>query len=134
MSQGVPAEAAAEQLFLAEWVRVYEEKWAVLRGVVPVVEQLRFCDVPWPLFGNVQSVEDITVERVLEFVCHPLNECIRGASAGQTTKSLRSEMLRWHPDKFGKVLERVVEGDREVVMMAAGNVARILTKLNAEVR
>ena len=37
-------------------------------------------------------------------------------------------MLRWHPDKFeGKVLGKVVEGDREAVREAAGRVARILT-------
>jgi hypothetical protein len=119
---------------LAKRLRVYEEKWAALRSNVVGKEQLRFCDIPWPLFENVQGVGDITAERVVAFVCHPLHEHIQGPGEGQA-KSLRSEMLRWHPDKFeGKVLDKVVEGDREAVREAAGHVARILTRFSAEKR
>lgn len=111
---------------LANRLRVYEEKWAALRSNVVGMEQLGFCDIPWPLFENVRGVGDITAERVVAFVCHPLHE---------QAKSLRSEMLRWHPDKFeGKVLDKVVEGDREAVREAAGHVARILTRSSAEKR
>lgn len=119
---------------LAKKLRVYEEKWAALRSNVVGTEQLGFCDIPWPLFENVQGVGDITAERVVAFVCHPLHEHIQGPGEGQA-KSLRSEMLRWHPDKFeGKVLDKVVEGDREAVREAAGHVARILTRFSAQKR
>lgn len=52
------------------------------------------------MFENVRGVEDVTRERV------------QGGEA--QAKSMHSELLRWHPDKFnGKVPCKVVEGDRE---------------------
>ncbi|KAI0277992.1 hypothetical protein BGY98DRAFT_976166 [Russula aff. rugulosa BPL654] len=116
-------EREAARLNLVTRLRVYEEKWAVLRGNAVGVENLSFYDIPWPSFENVLCVGDITEERVLAFVRHPLHEHIQGQA-----KSIRSEMLRWHPDKFnGKVLGKVIEGDREAVKEAAGRVARILS-------
>lgn len=128
--QRVAAEAAlAEQV--AEWHRFYEKKWAVLRADVQV-HPLAFSDIPWPLFGIPASAEDITLERVQEFLCHPQRESVQSAGPA---KSLRSEMLRWHPDKFNaKMLNKVVEGEREVVLEAAGKVARFLTQLTAEMQ
>jgi hypothetical protein len=127
-------EREAAQSSLVTRLRVYEEKWAALRSNAIGVENLGFYDIPWPLFENIRGVGDITEERVLAFVCHPLHEHIQGPGGGQA-KSLRSEMLRWHPDKFeGKVLGKVVEGDREAVREVAGRVARILTTFSAKMR
>ncbi len=127
-------ERDAAQWNLADVFRVYEEKWAMLRSNVIGTEQLGFYDIPWPLFENVQGVEDITEKRVLAFVCHPLHEHIQGPGGGHA-KSVRSEMLRWHPDKFeGKVLDKVVVCDREAVKEAAGHVARILTMFSVKMR
>jgi hypothetical protein len=121
------------QLSLVTPLRVYEEKWAALRSNAIGVEHLGFYDIPWPLFEDVKGGEDIIKERVLAFVCHPLHEHIQGG--GGQAKTLRSEMLRWHPDKFeGKVLGKVVEGDREAVKEAAGRVACILTTFSAKMR
>jgi hypothetical protein len=115
-------------------LRVYEEKWVALRSNVVRVEHLGFCDIPWPVFEGVQGAEDITEERGLAFVCHPLHEHVQGTGKGQA-KALRSEMLRWNPDKFeGMVLDKVVVGDREAVREAAGHVARILTRFSAAMR
>jgi hypothetical protein len=126
--------AEAIQTNLVKRLRVYEEKWAALRSNFVGVEVLGFCDIPWPVFEGVQGVEDITEERVLAFVCHPLHEHVQGTGEGQV-KSLRSEMLRWHPDKFeGKVLDKVVVGDREAMREAEGDVARILTSFSAAMR
>lgn len=130
------ATAEAEQPHLAMCLRIYEAKWAVLRSNLAEIQSqsITFCDIPWPVFGTVQVIEDITEEGVLQFVCHPLRDYIQGSSGGQG-RSLRLEMLRWHPDKFeGKMLDKVVAGHREAVKKAAGNVARILTQLSAEMR
>ncbi|KAF8498722.1 hypothetical protein F5888DRAFT_1612442 [Russula emetica] len=124
---------AAERNLVAQ-LCLYEEKWAVLRGNVIGVEQLSFYDIPWPLLENVRCVEDITEERVLAFMYHPLRGHAQCAGGGQA-RSLRSEMLRWHPDKFeGKVLDTVINGHREAVREAAGLVARILTTFSAKMR
>ena len=131
LRQKAAAEAAARAGRVADWHSYYEEKWAVLRADVEV-PPLVFSDIPWPLFGIPSSAEDITPARVQEFLCHPERESVQ--SAGQA-KSLRSEMLRWHPDKFNaKVLNKVMEGDREAVKEGAGKVARILTQLTAEMK
>jgi hypothetical protein len=124
----------AKQSWLVERFRVYEETWAALRANAAGVEHLGFRDIPWPVFANVRSADDVTEERVLEFVGHPLYKSTRDPSGSQA-KTLRSEMLRWHPDKFeGKVLNRVVEADREAVNKAAGHVVRILNRLGAGMR
>ena len=120
-------------------IRDYEDKWARLRSNAIEVEHLSFCDIPWPSFEDVRDVGDITEERVSRFVRHPRpqgSEQIQPEGpGGGLIKSLRLEMLRWHPDKFeGKVLEKVFEGDREAVREAAGCVARILTTLSAKMR
>jgi hypothetical protein len=126
-------EREAAQSSLLTRLRVYEEKWAALRSNAIGVEHLSFYDIPWPSFENTRGSVDIIEERVLAFVCHPLHEHIQGG--GGQAKSLRLEMLRWHPDKFeGKVLGKVVEGDREAVREAAGRVARILTTFSAKMR
>ena len=92
--------------------------------------RLTFCDVPWPVFEDVRRIEDVTQERVLAFVCHPLHTHIQGEGPA---KAVRSEIFQWHPDKFnGKVLNRVVEGNREAVRETAGHVVRILTTFSAE--
>ncbi len=117
----------------ARRLRDYEGKWAELHRNVIGREQLGFYDIPWPLFEKIRVVEDITEERVLAFVCHLLQEQIQVPSGGQA-KNLRSEFLRWHPDKFDvKVLDKVVEGDRGAVREAAGHVVRILTKFSEKV-
>lgn len=124
------AEAALARR-MGEWHRYYEDKWTVLRADVRV-RPLGFSDVPWPLFGTATSAADITPVQVLEFLCHPQRESVQSAGLA---KVIRSEMLRWHPDKFnGKVLNLVMESDREAVKEAAGEVARILVQLTAEMQ
>ncbi|KAI0263113.1 hypothetical protein BC834DRAFT_827973, partial [Gloeopeniophorella convolvens] len=105
----------------------YEYKWAALRaGKGPGA--LRFVEFPWPVFKGAARLEDITHARVQEFVCSSLREAAQGASQA---KVIRSEMLRWHPDKFNaRVLKLVAEVDRAAVAEAAGHVARILNELN----
>ena len=122
-----PAESVPSSL--AQQLRTYEQKWEELRKNGIADEQLWFCHVPWPVFEDARRVDDVTQERVLAFVLH-------GRKKGEEqAKAVRSEMLRWHPDKFNvKVLPKVIEGDREAVREAAGHVARILTMFSAENR
>ena len=115
-------------------LRVYENRWAELRSSNTVdVGPLRFHDIPWPSFDQVRSVEDLTEERILAFVSQ-LHEHIQGPGGGHA-KSLRSEMLRWHPDKFdGQVLEKVIESDRDAVRNGAGHISRILNAFISRMR
>jgi len=124
------AKAESGEQYLVERLRVYEETWAALRSNAAGMKPLRFRDIPWPVLGNVWSGNDVTEERVREFVFHPLHEYMR--TPGGQAKATRLELLRWHPDKFnGKVLNRVVEADREAVQDAAANIVHILNELGA---
>ncbi|KAI0305209.1 hypothetical protein B0F90DRAFT_1616749, partial [Multifurca ochricompacta] len=88
---------------------------------------LGFSNIPWPMFSIPSGIEDITQERVEEFMCYARRDSMQGVGQG---RSIRWEMLRWHPDKFDRnVLDKVMECDREAVRTAAGIVARILTQI-----
>ena len=118
---------------LAQRIRQYEAAWSELRrNDETVAPRFAFCNVPWPVFEDVRRIEDITRERVLAFVCHPLQE--RVLAEGRV-KAIRAEIFRWHPDKFnGRVLKNVIEEDREAVRDTAGHVASILTTFGTENR
>ncbi len=124
-------ECEAAHSNLAARLCLYEDKWAFLQSNAVKIENISFFAIPWPSFEDIRCVGDITKERVIAFMCHPLREHIQCAGERQA-RCLRSEIMRWHPDKFeGKVLGKVAEGDREAAKEAAGEVARILTVLNA---
>ena len=122
-------QSAAEQV--TDWFDFYEEMWVMLRADVQF-DPLAFCNIPWPIFGKPSTPEDITLVRVQEFLCHPQRWPVQSAGL---VKSLRSEMLRWHPDKFNvQMLNKIKEGDREAALEAAGKVARFLTQLTSEMK
>jgi hypothetical protein len=124
--------AEAAQSNVIARLRVYEETWAKLRANDDKGIPLGFYDIPWPSFENVSSVGDITRERVLAFVSHPLRKRIQGHDEG-LSKSLRLELLRWHPDKFeSNTLPKVIGCDREAVREAATQVTGILVAFNNE--
>ena len=117
----------------ATQVRQYEDRWTQLRGNTAGVELLTLNEIPWPWFDYVQCLDDITDERVMEFVHHPVQRHM-GPGGGEA-KATRFEMLRWHPDQFdGKVLSKVVGEHREIVKAAARRIARILITSNEKMR
>ena len=118
----------------AKQIQHYEDRWTRLRSSIPGTEPLKISDFPWPWFDNVQCLEDITDERVMEFVGHPIQRHMQAPSGG-LAKATRFEMLCWHPDKFdGQVLNQVVGEHREIVKAAAGRIARILITSNEKMR
>ena len=55
---------------------------------------------------------------------------LRGVARGEERRALRSEMLRWHPDKFGARLGRSVRAeDRERTVVRVNAVARMVAEL-----
>ncbi|KAI0654535.1 hypothetical protein C8Q70DRAFT_884765, partial [Cubamyces menziesii] len=70
---------------------------------------------------------EITLERVHEFVFHPSRHTI----VEKTRKEvLKTELLRWHPDKFDALIHRKVRSeDWGRTKEAAGLVARWITRL-----
>ena len=80
-------------------------------------ETLAHDDVPWP------AREGATIDEVRAAV-------LRGVARGEERRALRSEMLRWHPDKFGARLGRSVRAeDRERTVARVNAVARMVAEL-----
>ncbi|PCH43520.1 hypothetical protein WOLCODRAFT_33841, partial [Wolfiporia cocos MD-104 SS10] len=88
--------------------------------------QLTFGAIPWPMFSTPLMVEDITPARVAMFILSPMH------SEAQSRKDkIRAALKRWHPDRFGRLLVRVEEHDRESVTEGVGVVVRCLNNLLA---
>ena len=122
--------AALQQAF-----QRYERMWdqfRVSKGIESKTITLKFEDLPWPVVKvcGLVSPMDITRDSVREFVLHPLRTI---AMATQTRrKCISKEMLRWHPDKFLKVIGKIEAGQRESVLEAANAISQFLSEMLSE--
>ncbi|KAF4579632.1 hypothetical protein EYR40_000189 [Pleurotus pulmonarius] len=125
MAEQERVEKEAAELMQAKF-SLYEAKWKVLRdGVGPGFRKLHAVELPWPVFCDVSSPDDITEARVAEFLLHPARPEVQGKSHRLI---LKLEAVRWHSDRFDtSVLPIVVEEEQEKAGEVAGYVTRILT-------
>ncbi|PFH45835.1 hypothetical protein AMATHDRAFT_71013 [Amanita thiersii Skay4041] len=72
------------------------------------------------------TLQDLTVDRVEAFLLAPLS--VRGCTSSFKSR-LRSCLLRWHPDKMGRVMNRVREEEREDVRAGVVVVLECLQRL-----
>jgi len=69
---------------------------------------------------------DVTPEAIVLFLFSPFH------SEGQSRKErIRSAQLRWHPDRFRRLMDKVTEKDKSEVEEGVGIVARCLNDLMA---
>ncbi|GJE95887.1 hypothetical protein PsYK624_120780 [Phanerochaete sordida] len=109
------AERSAWEHYDAEWTRLLSSEAS---------EPLTFESIPWPLIVPPQSTDDIRPARVTIFILS------QSHSQGQTMKDrVRSALRRWHPDRFGRILARVRDEDKEKVEEGVGIVVRCLNEL-----
>ncbi|OCH88283.1 hypothetical protein OBBRIDRAFT_795418 [Obba rivulosa] len=107
--------------------QAYQDRWAALTDPKAAPVELTFRIIPWPTFSPPRDVEDLTPARIATFILSPQH------SEGQTKKErIKSALRRWHPDRFGRVLIRVKESDRDAVERGVGSVARCLNSLLAQ--
>jgi len=123
----------------------YETQWKELLAPVAAEgpeKQLKFMDVPWPVFppdlsahssGYHLDLEAITAEAIATFLL-PAERFAQKPQDSVLKKErrerLRETMLRFHPDKFeGRILGRVAERDRERTKEAVAKVAVALNTL-----
>lgn len=124
------------------WKR-YEAGWAAFTTAPP--SSVRFSAMPWPMLSPPREVGDITVDRVAALLLSDV-ALGRDGAQGQSSSSLpkastatatasarkeriRSAQLKWHPDRFRRMLGKVVEAERATVEEGAGVVARCLNEL-----
>ncbi len=92
----------------------YQARWdAIHRSTQP----LTFKDIPWPQWCQPSRPQHVSPQAIATFLC----------TDPDTTLRRKRALLVWHPDRFRRVMCRVVEKDREKVEEAVGIVARALT-------
>ncbi|KAG6841867.1 hypothetical protein C0991_005597 [Blastosporella zonata] len=112
--------AKAEKAVVEAW-RGYEERWGTL---LSLSEPLKFSSIPWPVVSRPGKAADITPQAVVSFLFSQV------PSEKQTRKErVRSAQLRWHPDRFQRVLVRVSDADKAEVQEGVGIVARCLNNI-----
>lgn len=102
----------------------YEARWGTL---ATSSEALTFSSIPWPIVLPPTKAEDITPAAIAQFLFSSLH------SQGQTRKDrIRSAQLRWHPDRFQRLMGRVTTEHKKQVEEGVGIVARCLNDLMAQ--
>ncbi|KAG8989423.1 hypothetical protein FRB93_003624 [Tulasnella sp. JGI-2019a] len=111
------------------WGR-YDRRWEVIKGETSAV---RLSAIPWPIQNYVSttfapSINEITAKAIGDFILSPLH------SAGMSRKKrIQNAIRNYHPDKFTKVLDRMVREDEKVVAGDAGDaVVRVLNEMLAD--
>jgi hypothetical protein len=111
--------------------RLHRIQWDSL----DVEKSLTRASFPWPTFGKLTHPGGLTKEEVnmyLHFLHH-----FEGKSSApmQSAKQAKEEFVveytrRWHPDRLeAKVIDRVVEMDKENVRICVIEIARILRRI-----
>lgn len=103
----------------------YESKWNTIASSSESVEStLKFSEIPWPMVHQPKSVTEINSSMITSFLLSSHH------SEGHSRKErIKGALRRWHPDRFGRVLQRVAESDRAKVEEGAGIVVRCLNDL-----
>ena len=118
-------EREAERRRQAEAWKVYESQWAAI-AVGNDDSPLKFRSVPWPMTLPPRSAREVTSEAVAKFILSHAH------SEGASRKDrIKNALRRWHPDRFGRILNRVDVTDRAAVERGVGTVVRCLNDLLA---
>ncbi|KAG6820242.1 hypothetical protein H0H93_003406 [Arthromyces matolae] len=105
----------ADKAIVEAWHR-YEDQW---EEVLSSSQTLDFGSIPWPTVSMARKAEEITAQAVISFLFSELH------SGKQSRKErLRRAQLRWHPDRFQRILARVEESNKAEVEEGVGIVAR----------
>ncbi len=108
-------------------------------------KRYKFREIPWPVYkdagGMALGLETFTMERIQAFLeTLTSHSSINNKTDTTETKEddkanyrriIRDAVLRYHPDRFERVLGVVVEKERELVREGAGAVSRVLNDLNS---
>ena len=122
---GEQREKEAERRRQAEAWKAYESQWAVI-AIGNDDSPLKFRSVPWPMTLPPKSAREVTSEAVAKFILSHAH------SEGLSRKDrVKNALRRWHPDRFGRILNRVDVKDKAAVERGVGTVVRCLNDLLA---
>ncbi|CAA7268407.1 unnamed protein product [Cyclocybe aegerita] len=99
-----------------EWYKHHEACYDNFRrGVVPQT----FREVPWPVFGFVDSIDDLVKERIWEYVFNPHRP---GHEKRNRRMMATHEVRKWHTDKFFPAVLAKADPALQAAIEAAANV------------
>lgn len=114
--------ARLEKAMADAWTS-YESQWAAM---LASTDTLTFSSIPWPLLTVPDTPDGMEPADIASFLLSTSH------STSQTRRErIRAAQLRWHPDRFVRLMDRVAEVDRAAVEEAVGVVARCLNDLMA---
>jgi hypothetical protein len=113
----------AERATMEAW-NAYESRWSAISASS---EPLGFRDIPWPVLVAPIGASDLTPEDISGFLLHPAH-----SSNHSRRERIRAALLRWHPDRFRRILNRVVDSEKSVIEEGVGVIARCLNELLAK--
>lgn len=110
----------------------YRRRWGIAAAKADRGESIAYADVPWPF--DPESRRGEPDERVVRDVLlgpTGAGAVEEGSGSDAARRALRSEMLRWHPDKFfaSKVGSRVASEDVERTRLGVNAVAGVIASL-----
>ena len=110
----------------------YRRRWGIAAAKADRGESIAYADVPWPF--DPESRRGEPDERVVRDVLlgpTGAGAVKEGSGSDAARRALRSEMLRWHPDKFfaSKVGSRVASEDVERTRLGVNAVAGVIASL-----
>lgn len=112
--------AAAEKVITSAW-EIYERNWAI---ILSTSDLLSFSSIPWPTLNKPLRPSSITPAAISAFL---LSESHSGSR--KPKDRIREALRRWHPDRFGRLMQRVPLEEKETIEEAVGVVARCLNEL-----
>ncbi|EIW79188.1 hypothetical protein CONPUDRAFT_166972 [Coniophora puteana RWD-64-598 SS2] len=124
---------AEERRVRARW-DAHERAWGAL---VASEGGVAFGDIPWPVHGPLPmppaegAAGMLGVEAIAGFLFESLG--LRGNTVSRRER-IRAALLRWHPDKLGGVVERVVPDELELVKDCINAVFHSLKKMQEQER
>jgi hypothetical protein len=115
----------------------FEEQWSAFVARVASSlgdAKLRLRDIPWPCDADVYELAEADEARGgrVALLEERLQEHFGGVLAsGETARqTLRTQLLRWHPDKFSQKFGRVLDArDADLVLARVKLIAQCLTQM-----
>ena len=112
--------AKLDKLIVEAWTN-YESRWTTLMSSPGPLD---FETVPWPVTKSAKGPADVTPDAIATFLFSQLH-----SPHLSRKERIRNAQLRWHPDRFRRVMGRVKSEDKAKVEEAVGIVARCLNDL-----
>ncbi|KAK0212742.1 hypothetical protein DFS33DRAFT_61824 [Desarmillaria ectypa] len=97
----------------------YQKRWQAINSSS---SPLSFSSIPWPQKIQPTTPSDISPAAIASFIfAYPGTQSRK--------ERIRSAQLTWHPDRFQRLLGKIVKEEREKVEEGAGIIARVLNDL-----